>query len=317
MSNLLPAAETIDEFRRARKMDVAAWTPGIHVLAARHGLEIASITRFSAGENPVFAVGEQIVLKLVPSLRSRVLQRELSFLRFLDQHADVPTARPIAHGQCENWHYLFSSRLPGRQLDHVWPQLPADDQEGLAVAMGQLLRRLHDIPLAGLELGDPAWTDWLPRSITTWTARHDTVCVPPALREDAPRFLAQQNLDQSLRAPLHDDLAPENLLVQRGDSGWHISGMIDFGNGMAGDPLFDLVAPSVVLAPAQRTVAGWILEGYDGRPSRERGPMRDHLMAYMLIHPMGDFSTFFSLYPAATACRSWAQVARLIWPELD
>jgi hygromycin-B 7''-O-kinase len=316
MPQLLPAVADLADFLRARDQPIDAWRPALHTLAVRHGYPDEPATRFASGQGPVFAASGQLVVKLVPWFWAHVVQREAECLRYFAGKTSLPVARIAAEGTLEDWHYVVLSRLPGEQLDQVWPQLPRPDRMKLAGGFGALLRELHRIPVGTLRPGGIAWAQFLEHRVASWTERRDLDRLPPPLREDGPRFLAAAGA-QGATGPLvllHGDLAPENALVERDAAGWRFSGLLDFGNAMVGDPLFDLTAPTVLLAPGQGEIVNRILAGYHGADTPGAKPLRARLMALTLIHPMADLPECLALIEGAEACPTWAAVAERFWP---
>jgi hygromycin-B 7''-O-kinase len=316
MSRLLPAIATRADFHRVRNRPIDEWRPALRALGARHGFPDEPVQRFASGANPVFSLGDRLVVKLVPHLWSNVVQREIECLQFLADKTTLPVARVVAEGRIEDWTYLVSTRLPGSPLDQVWPLLGPEEKDALAGELGGLLRGLHQIPINGLRPGGIVWEEFCENAIASWTARRDLQRLPAPLRADGPRFLAQVN-PRSTPAPLvllHGDLAPENMLVEHGAEGWRISGVLDFGNAMTGDPLFDLTAPTVLLAPGQAEIVGRILASCGGPPALDARTLRRRLMALTLIHPMADLPDCLALLKGTGGCLTWGAVAERFWP---
>lgn len=125
MQKLLPSVADRADFSRARQLPVDDWRPALQAIAARHGFSCEPLERFSSGCTPVFGVGRRYVVKLVPRHLAHVVQREAECLKYLADQTNLPVARLVAEGTLEDWHYAVSSRLPGEQLDKVWPRLMA------------------------------------------------------------------------------------------------------------------------------------------------------------------------------------------------
>jgi hypothetical protein len=91
-------------------------------------------------------------MKFAPAHDAGALDREIAAQTTLAGSATPLRAAMLAHGTCEDWHYLVSSRLPGRPLHEVWPSLLRSDQLLLAEEFGELLRALHEFatPPAGV-----------------------------------------------------------------------------------------------------------------------------------------------------------------------
>jgi hygromycin-B 7''-O-kinase len=319
MPRLLPAVADRADFSRARQLPVDDWRPALQALAARHGLPDEPLERFSSGCTPVFGVGLRYVVKFVPRHMAPVVQREAECLRYFADQTNLPVARLVAEGTLEDWYYVVSSRLPGEQFDRVWPRLNPPEQMRLAGDFGRLLRALHQIPVGALRPGGIVWAQFYDSAVASWTTRRDLDRLPETLRVDGPRFLAAAEAART-DGPvvlLHGDLAPENALVEHDATGWRFSGLLDFGNAMAGDPLFDLTAPTVLLAPGQAEVVDRMLAGYGGLDSPRAGVLRTRLMALTLIHPMADLPGCLALVNGAAECSTWEAVAEIFWPGFD
>jgi hygromycin-B 7''-O-kinase len=320
---VLPPVADLASFREERSKPLESWLPAIRTIGARHGLPVdcGQITRFTNGENPVFAHGESWVLKLVPPFASDALTREVALLESLRAQPDVWSPSVLAHGRLDGWRYLIETRLTGTPLHRIWPDLVRHEQETLAEKFGRLLRVLHEAPMdEATPAAFPDWNRFVRDAATHWPTRWGIERVPEALRADGPRFLAAAGLlelDQpvTLWRRVHGDLAPENALAQQDGGTWEMSGMIDFGNAMVGDPLFDYTAPTVLLQPGDAMIVRRFLTGAGGPSATPMSALRQRLMAYTMIHPMGDLRDCLELLPDGVACRTWDEVARRFWPD--
>lgn len=323
MPPLLPPITDHDAFRRLHGAGVDFWRPALDEIARRHGFAAGAITRFPAGDNPVFACEGTVVIKLVPPLWSDVARREIAMLAILAPDAAVSAPQLIGHGTIDDWHYVASTLMPGEGLHVVWPRLTRGEQEQLARDCGAVLRALHALPANAIPTGTfPDWNEWLRQAVTTWPTRWGLQRVPAPLRDDGARFLAAAGLGDPLQSPytwcaLHGDFAPINTLVAKQDGAWRISGLIDFGNSGFGDPVFDYTAPTILLQPGDAGIVQRFFAGLERTFSPNAFPaVRRRLMAYTLLHPMGDLSDCLDLLPAARTCTTWDEVAALFWPDL-
>ncbi|BET65666.1 hypothetical protein ASA1KI_05840 [Opitutales bacterium ASA1] len=290
-------------------------------IAAHHRLACDTVERLPGGDCPVFAAGNEWVMKFAPAHDAGALHREVAVQTTLAGSATPLRAAMLAHGTCEDWHYLVSSRLPGRPLHEVWPTLACSDRLVLAEEFGELLRTLHEIPPPTADVPDlPRWDVFVVRAVHEWPTRWGLERVPAALRADGPRFLEASGLESS--APpsanlrlLHGDLAPENVLVHENAGRWRFSGMIDFGNAMIGDRRFDYTAPTVLLAPGDPTIVRAFLRGAGVADGRIDPALRRALMACTLVHPMADLHDCLALLPDTLACPTWDAVAERFWPD--
>jgi hygromycin-B 7''-O-kinase len=317
MSRLLPAIASAGDFYRERAREIADWLPALAEIARRHGVTCGEVIRFPDGESPVFALGEEFVVKLMPKLGNTIVQQEVDLLTFLAPHGQLPAPRLVGQGELEDWYYLLMTRIAGVTLQHAWPEIPADERLRLAAEIGQLLACLHELPQGKLNPGGIDWTEFCHASFGRWSARPSVGRITVALQNDGPRYFRAHGaaVATSQRRLLHGDLAPINLLVRPEPDGWAISGMIDFGNAMRGDPWFDLTAASVLLQPGDRTTVHAMLDGYAGGSSADLARLRPSLMVNTLIHPLGDIAACLALVPGAAGCATWDDAARFFWPD--
>ena len=317
MSRLLPAISSSADFYRERSRGIADWQPALDEIARRHGLGGSAATRFADGESPVFALGDGFVVKLVPRLGGTLVRQEIDLLTFLAPYPHPPAPRLIGHGDIEDWKYLLMTRIDGITLQRAWPDVPPDERLRLAVEFGRLLASLHALPQTDLNPGAIDWSEFCQASFARWSARPSVARLSPALLADGSRYFETHGATVATagRVLLHGDLAPVNLLVRSGPDGWAISGMIDFGNAMRGDPWFDLTAASVLLQPGDRTMVHALLDGYAARSSANLAQLRPSLMVNTLIHPLGDIAACLDLVPGTSRCQTWDEVALRLWPD--
>lgn len=312
---LLPVVAGTDELRRLRAAPLEQWTPALAAILDPIGIK-GTVRKFESGKNPVFEVGERFVVKLVPEACVSSFRREREALDFLKGCSAVPVPQLISCGQLEGWHFLVTSRLPGKLLSERWNSLTEPEQALVAAEVGRALAGLHAVSLRGLNSSAPPWDEFIRRQTRLWAGRKDVQQLPSPLRDSGLAFIAQAGIESETTEPvfLHGDLAPENCLVSESDGAWRVSGIFDFGNGMAGDAAFDLTAPTVLLAPGNGAVIGRFLTGYGW--NRPMGPsLRSRLMAYTLLHPMADLAVCLSLIAGAREASSWNEVAMAFWPD--
>ena len=103
--------------------------------ARRRGLQ-------RCGSLPVCALGDDAVLKLSPAEGEHAAVEAAcspSSTRGCRRHA----ARARHWCTQDGWHYLLMSRLPGRRLVEVWPELDLGDRTRIAEQTGAAIAALH------------------------------------------------------------------------------------------------------------------------------------------------------------------------------
>ncbi|QYM79055.1 phosphotransferase [Horticoccus luteus] len=327
MTPPLPRIATNEDYYRMRFSPLESWQPLLAQIFARQHLPLSAIARFSTGESPVFAVGEQWVVKLLPHFWAELADREIAAL---DHLRDCAVRRPrlLATGRVDDWIFLLMDRLPGERLDVLWPRLTAPERLTAAREFGAALRQLHALPPAAPANVAPPWSAFLESRLAAWPSRPSVQKLPAPLRDTGPDFIRSvlaktPALSEADARLLHGDLAPENCLFASNpnDGAWHCSGLIDFGQARFGAPEFDFPAPTVLLGrsaavelPATRAaLLDEYFAGY-GLTKPIDHELRQRLMAYSLLHPLHDVSGALALEPASLTCESWADVAPHFWP---
>ena len=311
---MLPSAATRSEFLACRQLPLDRWEPGLRAIVARHHLPVTPARRFERGENPVFELlGGQIV-KLVPPFWATIADREAQCLNHL-QTSGVPVPRLLGCGEQDGWHYVIQERSPGRNLEDLWPTLLPAERVDVARKMGEILAMLHRVPTGGLRPGGVVWSQLVQARINGWMGRKDVQRLPAALRDSGVPYIETYGFSapSGEETVLHGDLAPENCLASVGEGGRvRVEAIIDFGNAMLGPPRFDLTAPSVVMGKGDPTLVQALLDGYGAPPLTVS--VRRGLMAYTLIHPMGDVADCLEIIPGLADATSWDVVAEAFWP---
>lgn len=152
-----------------------------------------------------------------------------------------------------------------------------DAHPTLVAQLAAFLAALHDFPrerAVACGVPDTTWPGWVAR----WEAMRDEVmpAAAPLLtageRTAAERFwaalLAELRSRDVAVTPVHNDLAPEHVLVA--PDGARVTGVIDWGDAMIGDPALDFAGFAGLGGAA---LVGRLLAGYD-RSADDRLPAR-------------------------------------------
>jgi len=344
-----PELECIEDYRR-RFVDAEYWQPYVAEVCSRHGLAMSSPTPFGLrrktlpevgipGTYPVFIVDRRWIIKFF----GRLFNGGDVFLAELDAHTialeagDIPVPALIAHGMLFDgnaewsWPYMVFEFLPGESLSKVRDRISFTNMVAIARSLGQIVSRLH-ASLPNGKFLKPNWDGYsslLDRTRADCAQRHRQWGDLPGLmvsqiddfippieklvpKSDTPRFL-------------HGDLTADHVLVENVGSDWRIRALIDFGDAIVGDPLFELIAlrldPSVP-SQAQDSRAGLFqndkellkvfVQTYQP-PIHLDEARAQKLMCLCLLHPFNVFSGFFAKHPEAARLTSLADLATWLW----
>ncbi|MGW7274647.1 aminoglycoside phosphotransferase family protein [Streptomyces sp. NPDC054864] len=303
---MLPPVDT-DEQWDLVVPDEAVIRPGVEDLCGRLGLAGASLHRFTEGSQPVYAVGDDLVLKLFPGAAADDAEAEARVLSHLQGRLPVPTPRVHASGAYENgWRYVLMSRLPGEDLAVAWPRLSRADRERLITEAGEALAALHALdpgPLTDV-LGPGDWGAFIDVQRAGAAARQRTCGLPESWAEQIPGFLDAVPLRADApRVLLHTEFMRQHLLVDTdgadgsvgsidGVSRPRLTGLFDFEPAMIGDRAYDFVGVGLFVTRAEPGLLGRFMRAY-GHTFEPR-----ELLAHTLLHVYSNLPWYLRELPA-------------------
>lgn len=268
----------------------------------------ADVTRFAAGSVPVFAVGNEHVVKLFPSTESAFFDTERAALARIDGQLSIPTPRLLAAGERGQWLYVVMTRLHGRSLAEVWVDIGSRDRRQLMTEVGVALAELHAVAHDGLATLAIDWPRFVSAQRASCRARQLAKGLGDPWLDLVDEFLASRTpADDGARALLHTEVMREHLLVEQRAAGWHISGLVDFEPAMLGAPEYEFASVGVFVTGAEPGLLGALLEAYGAKFDEER-PQR--IMAYALLHRYSNLRWYLERLPAPGHVRDLEQLAR-------
>jgi aminoglycoside phosphotransferase (APT) family kinase protein len=276
--------------------------------------------RLMVGETPY-------VLKLIHPRRESAVAHELAILPYLHARGfPVPDVRAVAHdlpGIPET--AMVRTHLAGTPASERFTDLDGAARADLLVAMGELLARIHSLPLAAVsafwqfpEDTVRAPADWATNFVQKKVASDLAVLTPSgALSADLIADIQARltcwaaslaGMPVTL-APLHGDFYLDNLLVAADGA---IAGLLDWEAARLGDPLWELArtqAASFSDAPAEYARFHDAYKRHiplavdEGRVARYRFLMAMGDLRYAVRH-----APEFTAERAAHLTRSWRQL---------
>lgn len=283
---MLPKIQTLDSYVPVYR-DTAAWLPAMQAICRRHGLVQDSLRLAPPGSNIVFWVEPGCLIKLFAPMWAADAAREAGALHAMTGVPGIDVPRITAQGELEGWPYLVITRLPGRPLDELWPDLGAAERLEIARGLGRLMAALHSAPTDSLAALQEDWPAFLRQQVQACLGQQREKGVSPEWAAQIEAFLADLPplYDAGFQPVLlHADLNPEHLFCTQGVAGWQVSGVIDFGDAMLGHPCYEFIRTSFLLGPNQPDLrrAMLLAYGYPAEALDEAFSCR--MMAYTLLH---------------------------------
>jgi aminoglycoside phosphotransferase (APT) family kinase protein len=256
----------------------------------------SAITELAGGSNRTVRVdldgGGAVVLKTYDDLRGKLPTRE-AYASSLVAGLCLPVTRYLAIDESLARlpvRFAITNHLPGTAVSTL------RDEPGIGVVyrdMGVLLRKLQAVALPGYgRFGDGGIID--PMDSNLDRVRADALGVFHRFRAQGGDTGLAAALEAAVEVRLaaatvstgavfaHDDLHHGNVLAERDAAGsWRLTGLLDFGNAHAADPVRDLAKVLFMAAHDAPGSEGLIREGYGAidHPDPETA-----LWVYTLLH---------------------------------
>jgi hypothetical protein len=301
-------------------MDLNLWEPHLRNACAWHGFSPAAIKPGIPGTFPTFIVElndaeatesqRAVVIKflgpLFEGIESFNIERDLG--HWLQGHA-LPIASPgiLAHGQLDqDWKYLIFEHIAGVSIGQVREALSQSDWFSIARHMGEYIKQLHSLTsqypskLPGsIQPSTEKFSRFIQQQLVTCRENHQTWNDLPA------HWIAQIEdfvlpLDQLIdfTAPahlIHADLTSDHLLGRMGVGGWHTLAVIDWGDAMTGNLLYELVSLQVDLFRTDKVLLQACLDAY-GLPGFYRQDFPRKALSMVLLHQFPMPAKFYAPY---------------------
>lgn len=253
------------------------WLPAMKTICQEQGLPAGKLSRIGEGSAIVFACGETLI-KLLPPFWRR--ERELDLLGLQKCYGRLPVTTPelLGTGELEGWGYLITRRVGGVPLKGLWRRLEPNQRADVTQQLGELIQSLQTIEIGDLPQDWPAFAANQSLGLAAaQQAKGLSAAQAEAFESALTEALPALPLDEK-RVFLHSDLTDEHLLMEEKSGQWRITGLIDFGDAMAGEALYELAAPCTLLTGGRPELRRALLAGYGREVSEEQ------LLAVQLLH---------------------------------
>jgi hygromycin-B 7''-O-kinase len=320
--------------------DVEVWRPIVEEICRRHGFSAGAIRAGYPGSNAVFEIDDAFVKIAAPFWRDDV-EREQVVYGLLAAQTALPTPRVLARGVItagQEWPYFVMTKLPGERIGDLWKKLPAENRAAIASELGRMVRAIHEVRVAGAvvprdspaltpqpplpitgegELQSVFWQSWAPfvqEQVDGAVAHHGNGSLAPHLLAQLPDYLARVDL---LPGPgfrprlLHADITEDHVLLSEREGRWEITGLIDCGDAVMGDPEYEWVAVGLGAFDGDTTAMRVFLEAY-GWERWDEG-FRRRMLACTLLHRFSDMRPHLERLGGADRVRTLRELEAL-WP---
>ncbi|HEY9843495.1 MAG TPA: aminoglycoside phosphotransferase family protein [Candidatus Obscuribacterales bacterium] len=285
---LLPRLTNEAEFDTVlRKHEL--WRPAIESICRRHGLALDSLSPFATGSSVIWGCGDSQVIKLMPPFWARDCHIEVQVLERLATEPDLPVPRVLGQGEFEGWPYFVMNRLPGRFCSEFWAGLEPAEQRAIMRRLGGLIKRLHQVEIAGLDILGSVWPAFVQGQLEALPDRMRARGLEPTVSQEWYGLLQEQAplLAFSRQVLMHCEIGPEHLLLQQKVDTCEISGLIDFGDPLIGAPEYEFGAVCITFTAGRPDLRRELLMAYGYPEAALNQALSRRLLAAALMHRFG------------------------------
>lgn len=293
------------------------WRQVVSEICLRHKISFSTLQRSTEGENIIFFVDENYVVKIFAPVREQ-FQREVAALEFFHGRSELETPELVFRGELEGWFYVVMKRLSGVVLRPHWPGLKAPERIEIAEQLGAALRQFHthnkSLPPNISEWRN--WQEFIEHQAKTSLERQKAAGANPEWLESLPQFL--ENINQLLPTDfettfLHGDVHSGNLLARKINGRWKLTGLFDFGDSFCGFHEYEFVAPGVLMFQGDGQAQKTFLTAYGYRESELDENLRSRLMLLTILYECSDLKKYALRLAPEAVDFSLRELAQAIW----
>lgn len=290
------------------------WNNKINSILVNEGFEPCEITRFKEGSNIVYSYDKKYVVKLFPIFYKEEFVREVAILQNLDLESEVvEVPKLVRHGNFEGWDYIIMTELRGELLIDLWEELSIEEKKLLSSDLGRVIREFHNLPVEKLTSIGVDWKSFIQSQLRNMKSHHEKHALKQKLFDDLENYLDETYInyhpDKSL---LTGEYTPFNLLLNKVDGKWKLTGVIDFADGFLGDPEYDLLGPILFMFNIEESLVRNFLLSYGYHEGQLNESFRKKLMIYTILHRFSNIPYFISKKEEAQHARNFDELANIL-----
>ncbi len=293
----------------AHFMDVGFWEPFVRQVCRSHGFSPRNVTKGLPGTYPTFITelddvalhqpaGHVVVKFFGPPFEGAEAFRVERALGDWLIGRSLPIRSPIILAAGElipQWQYLIFEHISGMSIGQLRHRLAREDWLSVAHQLGLYLRQLHSLAVPHIpEIAtriQPAWdgfAGFLDQQRRSCPANHEAwKDLPLPLLSQLEEFVLPVGQLIDFSAPpclVHADITADHLLGHLVDGRWQTLAVIDWGDAITGNLLYELPALYIDLFAYDSLLLGCFLEAY-GLPDFYRQDFARKAFSMMLLHP--------------------------------
>jgi hygromycin-B 7''-O-kinase len=290
-----------------------AWIEVARGLLAGHRVHYNEIRRAEHGENIVFLVDSDYVLKIYTPQKNGY-NRERAALSFARQKTTIPIARIVASGEIEGFEYLITTQLPGRLMKRAdWLTLKRGPQIGLLTQLAYGLHELHSHESGDIHFD---WHEFMDIQFDSVMERQRAAGGNPEWLERLPNYLCE-NVDllpeHEFDSFMHGDVHFGNLRLTDDPERPMISGLFDFADSLKGFAEYEFVAIGVLMIQGQGELQREFFRAYGYSDAEINIDLRRRLMLLTILYEHSSLKRYAERLRPDAVNLTLDELERAIW----
>ncbi|MEW9052494.1 MAG: aminoglycoside 3'-phosphotransferase/choline kinase family protein [Neobacillus sp.] len=291
------------------------WDMKMLGIIKQENLPKGSLSRFSYGSTIVYSYHHELVIKLYPSYSQDEFDREVEVLKHLETFiTTVETPKIISVGSYEGWNYLIMNELKGTLLIDLWDQLSIDEKKDFSKDLANVMREFHSIPSNLFATIDVDWRLFIKNQYLNMIENQKKSNLPQILCDSLLEYVDESFINYRPKLKLlTGEYTPFNLIFNRENHKWKLTGVIDFADCFLGDPEYDLLGPILFMFNGNKELTHSFLLSYGFKEEELNDTLRKKLMIYTILHRFSNINYYISRNTNAVNIDSFEELSNQLF----
>lgn len=296
-----------------RTFNDPVWAGVASMICRENRIPYAVLKRADQGENIVFLIDKELVLKIYTPLKNGY-EREKTALKFAHNKTSLRVPHIVADGSIEGFDYLIITSLEGQIMPrNEWLQLEKKSQVGLLTQLANGLRELHSHDAGEIHFN---WREFIEIQVESVLDRQRAAGGNPEWLDSIPKFL-DDNLGllpaKHTDVFMHGDVHFGNTLVDQVNGVLQFTGLFDFADSLKGFREYEFVAIGVLMIQGQGEFQREFFRAYGYLDDDININLRRRLMLLTLLYECSSLKRYaLRLRPDAVNL-TLEELERAIW----
>jgi len=285
-------------------------------VATQHGFNFVPM-RKTEGSSLVFTLGSELLLKITPPFFDDSIEAEIAATKVIADQLPFPIPKIVNEGPIGTWKYIVTQAVPGQQAKYVFKTLSPENLKTFASDIGHVIKAFSKIESKGFERSFGPWETYLDNRLKNKRSIHiergnsvewvDKICdfldrYAPIISSLGPSKL------------IHADLNHEHLMLNKVNSEWRVSGVIDLADAMNAPIELEFVLPILCFFRGKADLQRHLLFSAGYEPPFKMSEYSNVMMAFALQNRFMAFHDWFDR-EIKNGAQSVEDVASAVFPS--